>query len=508
MIQRPFVRSALLTALLAVSANTVYSINTYSNKNMLMPRSSQANAALEYTTWHGHAYDQIPAGLRSNLQIAPFYQDSQNKKDLAQYFGIGNGSDTFSMGRATAYAGAAVANTNIDLPYILHAATAAGAIAGYNATATVKLAPEQEQYGARLDFFQDLNTPIKNMFLRVSSTAVHVQNNMHFKLSGVQEQTTPDMNLKIADVFSGAGSNTQQAALAKAKMGGRRSRFGLADIDFSLGHKCLLTPRSHAFFSIDMTIPTGNRVLADYVFAPVVGNGRHFALGASFDGGVDVWRNDIGSIRFNAAVRYKYLFENTEERTLSLRNGASGTTGPISNMSKYYLVGKRGVTAKLHPLANISSMPVSVKPGHELDMLATMSFEASKFTFDVGYNPFWRDAENVYVKNFAGSGQYAIANKNFSAVNKFQSQPAGGAPLLPEALGYATGNELKLADFDISSIMTPTLLSHKLFAGAGYSWKAYGKVLCSVGLGGSYEFATSNADLENVAVWGKFNVSF
>ncbi|MBM3893865.1 hypothetical protein FJ365_05745, partial [Candidatus Dependentiae bacterium] len=124
MIQRPFVRSALLTALLAVSANAVYAITTHSNKNMLMPRSSQANAALEYTGWHGHVYDQLPAGLRSNLQIAPFYQESDAKKDLAQYFGIGNGSDTFTMGRATMYGGAAVANTNIDLPYILHAPTA------------------------------------------------------------------------------------------------------------------------------------------------------------------------------------------------------------------------------------------------------------------------------------------------------------------------------------------------------------------------------------------------
>ncbi len=506
MIQRPFVRSALLTALLAVSANAVYAITTHSNKNMLMPRSSQANAALEYIGWHGHVYDQLPAGLRSNLQIAPFYQESDAKKDLAQYFGIGNGSDTFTMGRATAYGGAAVANTNIDLPYILHAPTAGGgAPLGYDAAATVKLAPEQEQYGARLDFFQDLNTPIKNLFFRASTTAVHVQNNMHFKLSDVHEQTTPDMNLNIADVFSGAGSNAQQAALTKAKMGGRRSRFGLADIDFSLGHKCLLTPRSHAFFSIDMTVPTGNRVLADYVFAPVVGNGRHFALGASFDGGIDVWRNDIGSIRFNAAVRYKYLFENTEERTLSLRNGAHGTTGALTNMSKYYLVGQKNslLRAKLQPLANISSMPVSVKPGHELDMLAMMSFEASKFTFDVGYNPFWRDAENVYVKNFAGSGQYAIADKNYDVATALAAFAAGVA-----GAGYRAGNELTLADFDISSIMTPTLLSHKLFAGAGYSWKAYDKVLCSVGLGGSYEFATSNADIENFAFWGKFNISF
>ncbi len=478
MIQQPKLFFTLLAALLSISAVQARTFNTFSNKNVLMHRSQHSNAAMEYSTWHSHLYGQGNGHMHSRLQIAPFYQASERAKDLGKYFGVGNGTDTFKLGDAQ----------DLDSKLVIHRSTGAP-----YAAADVKLAPEQEQYGARFDFFQDLNSPIKNLFVRASTTAVHVQNNMHVTFSGV---TQAGGSLTIADFFSGAGSNlteaaNKQAALTKARMAGRRSAMGLADIDFSLGHKCLQTERSHAFFSVDMTIPVGNRVQADYAFAPTYGNGRHFGLGASFDGGVKVWSNDVGSLRFNSVVRYKYLFENTEERTMSLKTGAHGTTGLQNNMSKYFLVGQVGLAGALQPLANISSVGVSVKPGHQLDMLAAMSFSASKFTIDLGYNPFWRDAENVHVNSFAADGKYKIVAPGFDASST-----------------VASGDELKLADFDLASITTPTLLTHKLFGGVGYSWDAYGSTHMSVGLGGSYEFATSNADIEQYAVWGKFNVSF
>jgi len=502
MVHKSCVLASLLVALMATSAVSARAFNNHSNKNMLKQRAQHTNAALEYTTWHHHLNPIQPDTIRTNLHFAPFFQQSQNGIDLGQYFGIGNGKNSFRVGLKNAYPGgnpAAVAGDEIDAPLIIHDHRG---VASYRAAADISFKPELQQYGARIDLFQDVDTPCKGMFFRAGTTALQVESKMGMQIANEVTEGN-DVNLTLGQFFAGQGNDAQatgpknQVGLSKARIpAGHRSKAGFADLDLSLGYKCVHTQRSHVFVSLDVTVPTGNRVRGDYVFEAVIGNGHHFGLGATVDGGVEVWKNDVGTLRFEAVAHYKYLFENNEQRTLSLVDR--------TNASKYFLVGKLGAPQRtpLLPLANISTVPVAVKPGHQLDMLAALSFNSGKFTIDVGYNPFWRDAESVHLNSFGADSAYGLIKANYNV-------PAG-ARLTTTVGANAQDPSLIITrdTLDLDGVITPALFTHKLFAGAGYTCNFYGKNMLSMGIGASYEIATSNADIEQYALWGKLGVSF
>jgi hypothetical protein len=480
MIRKSLTRYALLAALLSVSAASART--SFSNKNVLRHRSANSNLAMEYSASRQHLFAPQASSVRTHLMVSPFYQASQRGIDMGKYFGLGNGTNSLRIDDN---------RPDVTASSIIHDHDAAGAGA-----ATIALSPEQHAYGARVDLFQDINSPVTGMFFRASTTAMQQQNNLKAVFSNT---TDADATLKLnfEKYFAGqgnfgvAGAVQNQVGLEKAQIPGvRRSKVGLADIDVSLGYKCVHSATSHLFLSVDGTIPVGTRATGKYVFEPMIGNGRHFGLGASIDGGLEVWNNSVGSLHFNAAARYKYLFQNNEMRTLSL--SGSGKT----SYSKYQVVGQLNAPANtpLLPLANISTMNLAVRPGHQLDMLAAMSFNSGKFTVDVGYNPFWRDAESVRMHGDFDDTKYAIPLIDFDVTTQFTLADIS--------------NTITAASFDLASASTPSLLTHKLFMSTNYSWHIYGKSLMSVGVGASYEFASSNADVEQYAAWGKINVSF
>ena len=283
-----------------------------------------------------------------------------------------------------------------------------------------------------------------------------------------------------------------QDPLTKAKIAGRRTAQGIADIDLGLGYKYLDEEKRHAFISVEVTIPTGTKVRGEYLFDAAYGNGRHFGLGASLDAGLELWRSDKSTLRALWVARYKYLFEGTESRTLGVKGVPfgqyflAGTTDPAGT-------GTAQTGKALFPLANVLTQGLTVKPGSMLDTSLDFAFNSNNFTIDVGYNLFWRDQETVHAKA-AFSQNLAIAAG---------AHDTTGPLVVPAAVFLNNIGSL----LDISTVKTPSLLSHKLFAGFGYSGTMYKHCRWSVGCGGSYEFATSNADIENYAVWLKGGLS-
>ena len=150
----------------------------------------------------------------------------------------------------------------------------------------------------------------------------------------------------------------------------------------------------------------------------------------------------------------------------------------------------------LFPAANVLTQGLQVKPGSVFDSMIDFSFNSCKFTVDIGYSLFWKDKESIRVKKFE-NGKLALAAAAFNTIGAFETSVAANVFKV-----------VNLVDLDIDAAKTPSLLSHKLSAGMGYTATMYKKYLASVGLGASYEFGTTNADVENYALWAKAAFSF
>jgi hypothetical protein len=459
---------------------------TYSNKTFLMPRPVGVNMAMEYTTWHKILFNNPPENqFGANFEVTGFYQDSDNKKDLGKYFGVNKKHD-FVIGDAT---------KDVKFDYIFHAVT------GHDTTsAKVEFNPNQKAYGARLDYYQDLCFILKGLYLKANTPFVKIENNMHMD---IDDATDLFANNNLEKYFKGkyiqefdshADVQNMQTNLKKAKIHGEQSTEGFADVDVILGYKGFDEERYQIKFNLGLTIPTGNDVKGESLFEAIRGNGRHWGFGGGFDAQVDLYKKNHWTIRLINAYNYRYLFESFEKRTLGLNK----TFRDQINFSQYFLLGKVSAehNQNLIPAANILTTKVDVTPGSQLDGILSLDFIYKNFVFDLGYNLFFREHESLELNEDPfGDDQYGVAEPSFNTANAFTQTAA------------IEDHLLTIHDLDLKGASTPSLLTHKLYGGLGWamSKKGYSALL---GIGGSYEFATSNCDLETWALWAKFGVSF
>lgn len=493
--------------------------NHHSRKTFLSSRAPGVNLAMEYTTWHDHVYKGngqrpmcvqscskpcnhprqsgvayakpgcapvnrcakpcAPKKLSAHVQVTGFYQDSTNHADIGEYFGIGNGKNSFVVGtEADVLAGTA----DILGDLLIHNFNG-GPLAG-----TVSFNPNQQMAGVRFDYFQDLNSPICGLFFKARMPLVWVARDMKLH---VANSVNSSGGFSLEQFFKGNVTQTAPAEdlqdpLTKAKIDGRRHKFGVADIDLALGHKCVHTDTKHLFFNLGVTIPTGSKVTGEFLFEPVCGNGHHFGIGGGLDAGAVLWCNQHATFRFLAAAEYRYLFEKTEGRTVGVNGRPLG----------FYFLARRissPANTALFPAANILTQDLKVKPGSQLDSMVAFAFKGGNFTIDVGYNMFWKDRENVWLKEWQDN-TFVLTTPDYPTNTAFDPNTA-------------TLQTLNKADLDVQAAATPSLFTHKLFGGIGYTAKVYNCYPLSFGVGGSYEFATTNADLENYAVWAKIMIS-
>jgi hypothetical protein len=481
---------------LLIFATSVFADHS-TDKTFLMPRPQGVNLAMEYTTWNKYIQKQYKFRGGTALAATSFYQESNCSENLGKYFGIKH-HDYIKFNEK-----ADDDTADINLRYILH---------DYNYEANprfgkTEFSPNQRTFGIRVDLYQDLKEIAKGFYLKATLPFVYVQNNMRLSIEDV-DTTSGRVSTKqiLANFFAGNYSvlndmHTQpnaQFALDAAKFNGAHSKSGLADLDFVFGYRFLERKRGFAALNLGLTIPLGNTVEGTHLFEPVYGNGNHWGLGVGFDSKVKFFKHKDSYFKLMLVLNYRYLFEGTEKRTLGLKN---------KHFGQYFLVGKDGDWAG-RPAANVTTKTLEVTPGSQIDGLAGFAYKNGGWVLDLGYNIFWKDSENLSLKEHWKNNQYALValNKNFTdgALGTGATDYDDGDGT---SVAFADAYKLNKTNLDFEAATNPSYLTHKIYGGCGYIFKRW-KNEVMVGVGGSYEFANSNNELENWAVWFKGGINF
>lgn len=485
---------------------------TYTEKTFLAPRPVGVNIAMEYTTWHDRVYKKSGRIIPRNLQATGFYQASVNDDCLGKYFGI-KGKNSFQIGPQGS------ASADVDGSYLIHNQALVRAET-HSLAGKVTFDPRQEIWGVRFDLFQE-NFPVRNIFLKANMPVVNVTNNMHMSICNsiaVATGVGGTDSFTLNDFFRGCvrqtnpASGNLQSPLTRAKINGKHSTTGVADLDLALGCKLLNNKSHHLFVNIGTTIPTGRKPSGRNLFEPIMGNGGHYGVGGGLDAGINLWENDHNLVRFLIGANYRFLLENSERRTLGLKEcnfpfkDVNGDNLPVPRPVKllqYYLVAlDQQVNKPLMPAANILTQKLNVTPGSQLDTLAAFSWKHRSFIFDLGYNLFWKDTESVSLLN-CSSGSFGIARNDYDTDTIFNEAAVHDPTQAP-----VDNKLITQADLNSNTATTPSQLTHKIFAGIGCACDTTRKYPLLLGIGGSYEFASDNAALETYALWLKAGISF
>lgn len=485
-----------ITLLLVLTSN---GLNCATNKTFDLPRPHGVNLAMEYSTWNELLQAKCNDRFGTNIQVVPFYQDSNGKKQLGKYFGIKN-KHTFKIGYSANPQ--TQESYEVDSRYIFHDYTSPTP-----RKAEIKYRPTQKAYGTRIDLHQDLSKFLDGLYLKAAFPIVYVKNGMNLETDKIEGFSNNDVKNYYKGIFTGFNNTTNaQEALKHSKIHEEKSITQLADVDIILGCKFLDREKYHIALNLGATIPTGNKAQGDWVFEPISGNGNHWGFGCGADLGVNLWTKKNQVIKLEGILNYRYLFYNDETRTIRLKKKH---TYPYS---QYYLLVKKNNPkgTPLIPAANVLTKKVSVDPGSQIDAILTLAYTLKGFRLELGYNFFMKNDEEVHLKKHWSNDEYGIAKLDLN-VQTLVSKDIDGHDIAEHDYVDLSKDAIKILekkDLDIGSAESPEQDTHKIYAGLGYVSKNL-KFPIMIGVGGHYEIAYAhNGGIQNWGLWGKVGFGF
>jgi hypothetical protein len=493
----------LLVTVLAVSAAQVYATNT--NRTFLMPRPTGVDLPMEYTTFESLIGRKAEDKFGGNFQVTGFYKDSNNAKELAKLFLINNKS-TIALTQIVTSNNLPTTAVDVDLRYLIHDTEANTYVETAAVGANLSLKPEIDSYGVRFDYHQDLDKILKGLYLKANLPVACVETNPKINVTNTTGFAPVYANgdsvlTTVTSYFNGSYSNTteagfEQIALTKGLISGKHNETGVADIDIALGYKFLNKHNYYASLALAITIPTGNNAKGVYMFEPIVGNGQHFGLGGDLDAQARVWGDCEHNLKINLFMKYRYLFESHEHRTLQI-NGRP--------FSQYFLLGVSGQIPAT-PAANILTQNVDVTPGSQFDGILGLAYNNGGFAFDLGYNLYFRESEKVHYKGGFDTTKYNVMSKNWQQTAVFDATNTAVNDV-DQVLNGVTVAPLTVANLSLTAPATPSQFTNGIYSGLGYYFKEWETPLM-LGLSGKYEFASNNASIEQWTIAGKIGIGF
>ncbi|MDP3889305.1 MAG: hypothetical protein Q8Q25_02045 [bacterium] len=290
------------------------------------------------------------------------------------------------------------------------------------------------------------------------------------------------------------------------------SKNGLADVHGALGLNFLLRENGHVGLSLRAAAPTGSRPNGEFLFEPILGNGKHWELGIGFNGHVLVWEKDgEQEMAFHAQANFMHLFGACQRRSFDLKTNGS--------FSRYMLAKefKDGdYTGTLTPLINYTTLPCKVTVDFQADIALMFCYTYNEFIFDLGYNGWIRSKEKICIKDcipLRTLGLKGIQNVIIPAnqlSNATQSTATIFGDEFSEQNNVVDSNSpifISTNDLDERSAASPRLVTHKLFTHFGYTWLEKNHTPF-VGIGGEIEFEginphnTAKPERNTLAQWG------
>jgi len=486
---RKLVRNISKAIIITLCASSALHPLQDNEKTALTLRDHQLRAA-NFTTFH-ELQTKKEKKFGAKFQNGYFYRETENSEKLGEVFGT---CDTNKIIVGTELQVAAEL-ADVENNFILHYHSSPNTLEGI-----VEFNPKQTSHGTIAETFMKLDRLLKGLYLKKKVVIMEVENSLNAKVYNKEPGAAATEAQLLSDVLAGknlkrnlgGGASdrySEQEALEYAKIGcPDETRTGIENLETTIGWHFIRHDDYMAGINIALQSPTGDRTTAEYLWEPRLGS-QHWALGGGIEGKVTAWKDENQSIRVFLDINYRYEFEAKEKRTLGIKNA-----GPLNH---YILLGEVG-KYMLYPAANILTKEIDVTPGSNLDALLVLNYNFKKFTFDLGYNFFYKVEEDVELNRCLWTDdKYGIADPSWTTCNS--------AFTLADT--FPANTPINYDDIDTSVAQSPGMLSHSIFASAGYSAKIWNSPIM-LALGGAYEFSGSRGTAKSFTIWGKAGFAF
>jgi hypothetical protein len=445
--------------------------------------------------------------VNGSLAITPNYEQTFNEKELGEYFFF-NGTNTMRFGPEGAE-GVDVFARNFFL--------------NDQFDGSVTARPRVRNFIVDINFFLGLDEWVRGLYFRVDVPINWTSWDMRL----TETRTTAGTEI-AANKFGNTGAAASplnsiieawkgttlspnnfpdlKQQMRYARIDGKQTKTSVADVTFVLGYDFICNECSHFGFNLQVVAPTGTRPDAEFVFEPIVGNGRHVELGGGLSGHYVLWDNGCDqsfSVFFEGFANH--MFRAKQKRTFDLKQNGIGSR---------YLLFKRfddagNYAGEILFGPNVLTRDVKVRNNVHGEAALMFDYQNCGFTFDVGYNIWGRTEDQITITEGIPANTYGVQGNTDtagSAINDTQSKADikgnFGATDNPSPVFITTD------DIDVDSARHPGAVSHKLFTHLAYTWENC-DYLPFLGLGGEVEFSgRDNRALDQWGIWVKGGFTF
>jgi len=296
--------------------------------------------------------------------------------------------------------------------------------------------------------------------------------------------------------------------LANGLINGPHHAASLAEAQIAVGYNFYNDAFGHAGLNIRGSIPAGTRSDGILLFQPIIGNGHHYELGFGFTGHALLWEQDgEQTICIYSDINITHLFASRQRRSFDLIDPAFPENNLYQGFGTRYILAKifnpaGDYTGVSTPVINITTLDCDVSVAIQIDAVIMASYADPDYTFDLGYNVWFRSREMISNRQPIAHNTYAlkgIQNTNLTLItlsNATQSTATIYGDLL---INQAADEDLNSPVFfndnliDDSSAEATRGFTHKVFGNFSYNW-----IGCStwaspfLGIGGQIEFEGLN----------------
>ncbi|MEX0849790.1 MAG: hypothetical protein WD055_06170 [Candidatus Dependentiae bacterium] len=199
-----------------------------------------------------------------------------------------------------------------------------------------------------------------------------------------------------------------------------RTKTALADLRFWLGYDWLNCDCYGFGLGLVVAAPTGNTPDSRYLFEPIVGNGHHWEFGGLVKGDYTFWENCDGTHRVTGYTQANitHLFSAKQCRTFDLcgkplsrymlaeklganddnpvlEGSPNSTTEVCPTAVADLTVSNNQFAGEYTSVANLTTLCVDVSTNVQVDWVAMATYSRCNFTWDLGYELWYRGCEKI-----------------------------------------------------------------------------------------------------------------
>ena len=283
----------------------------------------------------------------------------------------------------------------------------------------IHLSPRLENFIVDFGFYMGLDCWYQGLYVRLHAPFVHARWTIDSHCGNcvtIQNGTTnPDGSPKqfaqcyMGETATDTASSIQQALSGNFLFGDmqtpwsagrfdfcRQTRNGLADIDVIVGYNWINDDCYHFGLYAQAVLPTGKKRKNLFILSPVVGNGKHFELGAGVSAHTVLWSGEDSNIALFLEGNVTHMFRSRQCRSFDLIDN-----GPYS---RYMLLKEFTTNGTTYTYANsminainFTNRDVDVSVGVKGDFSLKLAYRWCGFGADIGYNGYGHSREKIEV---------------------------------------------------------------------------------------------------------------